>query len=97
MGIFDSFKSKASELMDKAGDVAGDLTDKAKDGAGDLTEKARNQLGDRGDQAGDQASDMADDATGGRFGDQVDQGVDIAKQRMGDADEAMRAEADQQS
>jgi antitoxin protein of toxin-antitoxin system len=93
MGIFDSFKSKASELMNKAGDVAGDLTDKAKDGEGDLTEKARNQMGDRGSQAGD----MADDATGGRFGDQIDQGVDIARQRMGDADEAMRADVDQQS
>lgn len=121
MGIFDSFKSKASELMDKAGDVAGDLTAKAKGGqagdqagdttdqpgqpgqSGDMAGQARDRMGDMADQARDQASGMADragdmakGATGGRFGDQIDQGVDIAKQRMGDADQTMRADADQQ-
>jgi hypothetical protein len=40
---------------------------------------------------------MADEQTGGRFGDQVNQGVDVAKQRMGTADEAARSEADQQA
>lgn len=78
MGIFDSFKNKAGDLMEKAKDQAGDLAGKAKDHAGDVP---------------GQAGDMANDQTGGRFGSQIDQGADIAKQRMGDGDQA---EPDQQ-
>jgi hypothetical protein len=59
MGIFDSFKSKAGDLMDKAGDIAGDLTDKAKDQAGDLTGKAKDQTGGRFGSQIDQGVDVA--------------------------------------
>ena len=45
MGIFDVFKTKVSEVTDKAGDVAGDLTDKAGDMAGDLKDKAEGLMG----------------------------------------------------
>jgi uncharacterized protein YjbJ (UPF0337 family) len=81
MGIFDSFKNKADDLVEKAKDQVGDLTGKAKEHTGDMP---------------GQAGDMVNDQTGGRFGSQIDEGVDIAKQRMGDADEAARAEAEQQ-
>lgn len=97
MGIFDRFKSKANELKDKAGDV----TDKAKGGdqAGDTTGQPGDMAGQARDRAAglaDRAGDKAKDATGGRFGDQIDRGVDIAKQRTGDTDQAARADADQQ-
>jgi uncharacterized protein YjbJ (UPF0337 family) len=99
MGIFDSFKNKADDLRDKAKEHAGDLTGKAEDQAGDMPGQAGDMASSAQEHVSDglgQAGDMANDQTGGRFGSQIDQGVDIAKQRMGDADEAARAEAEQQ-
>lgn len=104
MGIFDKIKDEASDLVHKAGDMTekakdgvGDLTGKVKDQAGDIADKAHDQADDLAGQAADKAGEMTDDATGGRFSDQANQGVDVAKQRLGRAAEAIRAEADQQA
>lgn len=72
MGIFDSFKNRASDLMEKAEDLAKEHQPGAKD-----------KMGEGMDRAGD----MADDATGSRFTDQIDRGVDVAKQRLADPDQ----------
>ena len=69
MGIFDSFKKQASDLMDKAKEHQAD----------GMADGARDQMGEGIQQAGK----MADDATGNRFGERIDQGVDIARQRLG--------------
>ena len=81
MGIFDSFKNRASGLMDKAEDLA-------KDHSG-----AANQARDKASEGVERFGDMADNATGNRFGDQIDRGVDVAKQRLADPD----ADPNQQS
>jgi hypothetical protein len=74
MGIFDSFKNRASDLMEKAEDLAKEHQPGAED-----------KMGEGMDRAGD----MADDATGNRFSDQIDRGVDVAKQRLAtDPDQA---------
>ena len=120
MGIFDVFKSKTGEMVNKAGDIADKAKDQVSEGfdkvkdqasgmMGGAKEQATDAAGGAQDQASggmdglkdqaagglDKAKEFADDKTGGRFGDQTAQGVDIAKQRMGTADEEMRAEADQ--
>ncbi len=85
MGIFDSFKNKAGDLIDKAEGLA--------DKAEGLADKAREHQGDGvADQAQEQAGGIGRHAR-----DQMERGIDIARQRFGDADEAARADADQQA
>lgn len=52
--------------------------DKAKDLA--------NQHDDKVDQAIDKVGEQADQRTGGKYGEQIDKGVDAAQQRTGDGD-----------
>ena len=77
MGIFDTFKNKATELVDKAGDMAGDIGDKVGDKVGDLAGKAKDQAGDLAGKAKDQAGDMGDKA-GDMAGDLKDKAGDMA-------------------
>lgn len=52
-----------------------DALDKAKDAVGDNADKI--------DGAVDKAAQLADEKTGGKFGDQIQQGADMAKEQLG--------------
>jgi hypothetical protein len=52
------------------------IFDKAKD--------VLNQHSDKVDQGIDKVSDLADRRTGGQHGEQIDQGTEIAKDKLGD-------------
>jgi hypothetical protein len=56
----------------------GGFMDKAKEFADDHDEQV--------DQGLEKAGDFADDKTGGKYGEQIDRGVDAAQERTGDGD-----------
>lgn len=110
MGIFDNLKNKAKDMAEKAkeqGGQGGQGGQGQPSDSGGQPGQAGGQAGGQPGQAGDggmtdRAGDMADRAgntinerTGGKYEDQVDQGVNVAKQRLGNADESARADADQ--
>jgi len=52
--------------------------DEAKDKAGDLIGENHDKI----DEGVDKVADIADEKTGGKFGDQIDQGADMAKEQL---------------
>ena len=81
----------------QAGGTTGQGSGTAGQQAGDTTGQGGGMdggIGQRADDMAGQAGDAINKATGGRMSDQVDEGVQIAQQRAGDADQAARAEAD---
>jgi len=87
---------QAADTTGQAGDTTGQAGDTTGQ-AGDTTGQAGGMdggIGQRADDMAGQAGDAINKATGGRMSDQVDEGVQIAQQRAGDADQAARAEAD---
>jgi ElaB/YqjD/DUF883 family membrane-anchored ribosome-binding protein len=88
MGIFDSIKSKAGDLKDKAEDMASELGDKAG--------KAKDQAKDQASSGVQRAGEMTDNQTGGRFSDQIDNGVQAAQETMG-AEQPSQGDSWQQS
>lgn len=109
MGLFDSMKEKAEELLGGAQDAAASASDTATDAAADVqagaegaADSAADTAGGWQDKAGDllaenadkveQVSDlglekggaMLDEATGGKFGDQIEQGKSMIDERIGE-------------
>jgi hypothetical protein len=48
------------------------------------------------DQVLDKAGEFANEKTGGKYGDQINQGVDFAQQKTGDGDTSQQNQQDQQ-
>lgn len=67
--------------------------DKAKDALGQHQDKIDQAVDEHGDQVIERGGDMVDERTGGKFSEQVDQGQDFARDRLG-GDQA--AEGEQQ-
>ncbi|MDX3005518.1 antitoxin [Kribbella solani] len=55
------------------------MFDEMKDKAGDLAKEHSDQVNEGLDKAGE----FADEKTGGKFGDQIDQGKDMAREQLG--------------
>ena len=88
---------QAGDTTGQAADTTGQGSGTAGQQAGDTTGQGGGMdggIGQRADDMAGQAGDAINKATGGRMSDQVDEGVQIAQQRAGDADQAARAEAD---
>lgn len=98
MGIFDSMKEKAEELLGGAQDAAADAQAQAEgaadaatdtsgswqDKAGDLMAEHADSVEQLSDQGIEKGGDMLDQATGGKFSDQVDQGQSMLDERIGE-------------